>query len=81
MIEAGREQDQACTVRSRQASLLHGLIGNWRFKKELRMPDLIALHEAPGGVVLGGRGLPEVLTDITMIGRREIPGSEASSIT
>jgi len=45
------------------------------------MLDLTALHQALAGVVLGGRGLPEVLTDITVIARREIPGSEASSIT
>jgi len=45
------------------------------------MLDLTALHQALAGVVLGGRGLPEVLTDITVVARREIPGSEASSIT
>jgi GAF domain-containing protein len=45
------------------------------------MPDLTALHESLAGVVLGGRGLPEVLTEITGIARRAIPGSEASSIT
>lgn len=45
------------------------------------MPDLTALHEALAGVVLGGRGLTEVLTEITIIARREMPGSQASSIT
>ncbi|MET0863406.1 MAG: GAF and ANTAR domain-containing protein [Nakamurella sp.] len=45
------------------------------------MNDLTALHEALAGVVLGGRDLPEVLTDITTIARREMHGSEASSIT
>lgn len=45
------------------------------------MPDLTALHEALAGVVLGGRGLAEVLTEITGIARRSLPGSEASSIT
>jgi GAF domain-containing protein len=45
------------------------------------MPDLTALHESLAGVVLGGRGLPDVLTEITSIARRAIPGSEASSIT
>src|SRR6476469_2125918 len=45
------------------------------------MPDLPALHEALSGVVLGGRGLTEVLTEITAIARRAIPGSAASSIT
>jgi GAF domain-containing protein len=45
------------------------------------MPDLTALHEALARVVLGGRDLPEVLTEITGIARRAMPGSEASSIT
>ena len=45
------------------------------------MPDLAALHESLAGVVLGGRGLDEVLTEITGIARRAIPGSQASSIT
>jgi len=45
------------------------------------MPDLTALHQALAGVVLGGRDLIEVLTEITAIARRAIPGSEASSIT
>ena len=45
------------------------------------MPDLTALHEALAGVVLGGRDLTEVLTEITGIARRAMPGSEASSIT
>src|ERR1700712_5202987 len=45
------------------------------------MPDLTVLHKLLAGVVLGGRGLPEVLTEITGIARRAVPGSEASSIT
>ena len=45
------------------------------------MPDLTALHEALARVVLGGRDLTEVLTEIAGIARRAIPGSEASSIT
>ena len=45
------------------------------------MPELTALHEALARVVLGGRELPEVLTEITGIARRAMPGSEASSIT
>jgi len=45
------------------------------------MPDLTALHQALAGVVLGGRDLSEVLTEITGIARRAIPGAEASSIT
>ena len=49
--------------------------------EEPTMPDLTALHEALAGVVLGGRDLTEVLTEITGIARRAMPGSEASSIT
>ena len=45
------------------------------------MPDLTALHEALAGVVLGGRDLTGVLTEIAGIARRAMPGSEASSIT
>lgn len=45
------------------------------------MLDLTALHESLAGVVLGGRGIAEVLTEITGIARKAIPGSEASSIT
>ena len=45
------------------------------------MPDLTALHQALAGVVLGGRGLAEVLTEITGIARTAMPGTEASSIT
>src|SRR6476469_4493979 len=45
------------------------------------MPDLTALHESLAGVVLSGRGLTEVLTEIAGIARRAVPGSEASSIT
>src|ERR1700712_3504810 len=45
------------------------------------MPDLTALHQELARVVLGGRGLTDVLTEITGIARRAIPGAEASSIT
>lgn len=45
------------------------------------MPDLSALHQALAGVVLGGRDLAEVLTEITGIARGAMPGAEASSIT
>ena len=45
------------------------------------MSDLIELHQALAGVVLGGRGLAEVLTEIAGIARRAMPGAEASSIT
>src|ERR1700712_2469691 len=45
------------------------------------MPDLTVLHKLLAGVVLGGRNLPEVLTEITGIARRAMPGSEATSIT
>ena len=39
------------------------------------MPDLTALHQALAGVVLGGRDLTEVLTEIAGIARRAMPGS------
>ena len=45
------------------------------------MPELTALHEALARIVLGGRGLTEVLTEIAGIARREMPGAQASSIT
>lgn len=45
------------------------------------MPDLTALHEGLARVVLDGRDLAEVLTEIAGIARRAMPGSEASSIT
>lgn len=45
------------------------------------MSDLTELHQALAGVVLGGRGLAEVLTEIAGIARRAMPGAEASSIT
>jgi GAF domain-containing protein len=43
--------------------------------------SLGALHQELAGVVLVGRELPEVLTEIVQIARRAIPGSEATSIT
>jgi len=45
------------------------------------MPDLTELHQALARVVLGGRDLTEVLTEIAGIARGAMPGSEASSIT
>ena len=45
------------------------------------MPDLTTLHQALAGVVLGGRDLTEVLTEIVGIARRAMPGAQASSIT
>ena len=39
------------------------------------------LHRELARVVLAGRELPEVLTDVVGIARRAIPGSEATSIT
>jgi len=45
------------------------------------MPGLTVLHQALAGVVLGGRDLTEVLTEIVGIARRAMPGAEASSIT
>jgi GAF domain-containing protein len=43
--------------------------------------SLGALHAELAGVVIVGRELPEVLTEIVQISRRAIPGAEASSIT
>jgi GAF domain-containing protein len=43
--------------------------------------SLGALHQELAGVVIVGRELPEVLTQIVQISRRAIPGSEATSIT
>ncbi|GAA4744876.1 GAF and ANTAR domain-containing protein [Modestobacter marinus] len=43
--------------------------------------SLGALHQELAGVVLVGRELPEVLTEIVQISRRAIPGAEATSIT
>ncbi|WP_222194025.1 GAF and ANTAR domain-containing protein [Modestobacter italicus] len=43
--------------------------------------SLGALHQELAGVVLVGRELPDVLTEIVQISRRAIPGAEASSIT
>ena len=39
------------------------------------------LHRELAGVVLAGRELPAVLTDVVGIARRAIPGSDATSIT
>jgi GAF domain-containing protein len=43
--------------------------------------NLAALHRELAGVVLVGRELPEVLTEVVQIARRALPGSEACSIT
>ena len=43
--------------------------------------SLGALHQQLAGVVLVGRDLDEVLTEIVQISHRAIPGSEATSIT
>ncbi|MCZ2829633.1 GAF and ANTAR domain-containing protein [Modestobacter sp. VKM Ac-2986] len=40
-----------------------------------------ALHERLAGVVLVGRELPEVLTEIVQISRATMPGADATSIT
>jgi len=45
------------------------------------MPDLHALHEDLCQVVLVDRDLEDVLGEISEIGRRSIPGSEAASVT
>jgi GAF domain-containing protein len=43
--------------------------------------SLGALHQQLARVVLVGRELPDVLTEIVQISRRAIPGAEATSIT
>jgi GAF domain-containing protein len=43
--------------------------------------SLGALHQELAAVVLVGRELPEVLTEIVQISHRAIPGAEATSIT
>ena len=43
--------------------------------------SLGALHQELAGVVLAGRQLPEVLTEIVQISRRAVPAADASSIT
>ena len=45
------------------------------------MADLSALHESLSRVVLVDRDLADVLGEITEIGARAIPGSEAASVT
>ncbi|MBB3678611.1 GAF and ANTAR domain-containing protein [Modestobacter versicolor] len=43
--------------------------------------SLSSLHAELAGVVLVGRELPDVLTEIVQISRRAIPGADATSIT
>jgi GAF domain-containing protein len=43
--------------------------------------SLSALHAELAGVVVVGRELPDVLTEIVQISRRAMPGAEAASIT
>ena len=43
--------------------------------------SLSALHAELAGVVVVGRELPDVLTEIVQISRRAMPGTEATSIT
>jgi GAF domain-containing protein len=45
------------------------------------MADLSALHQDLVGVVIAGRPLSEVLTEVSGIARRAMPGSAATSIT
>jgi GAF domain-containing protein len=45
------------------------------------VPDLVTMHENLAKVVLVGRDLTEVLTDITHVALPQIPGAEAASIT
>jgi hypothetical protein len=44
-------------------------------------PDLTTLHEELASVVLVGRNLADVLSEITTVGRRAMPGTDAASIT
>ena len=43
------------------------------------MPEMTKLHEDLARVTLVGRNLNEVLTEITGIARRAMPGPEAAS--
>jgi GAF domain-containing protein len=43
--------------------------------------NLVELHRELACIVLAGRELPEVLTEVVGIARRALPGSEATSIT
>ena len=45
------------------------------------MHDLTQLHDALARVVLADREFPDVLTAITGIAHRAMPGTEAASIT
>ncbi len=45
------------------------------------MQNLIQLHEALAGVVLTDRRVSDVLTEITGIARRAMPGTDAASVT
>jgi GAF domain-containing protein len=45
------------------------------------MSDLRPLHEALATAVATERDLPQMLTDITGVARRSLPGAEATSIT
>ena len=45
------------------------------------MPGLVKLHEDLASVVLVNRDLNEVLSEITRVARRAVPGVEAASIT
>jgi GAF domain-containing protein len=44
-------------------------------------PDQTTLHEELASVVLVGRNLADVLSEITGVGRRAMPGTDAASIT
>lgn len=45
------------------------------------MPDLTTLHQALARVVVAGRDLSEVLSEVAAIARQALPGSQATSIT
>src|SRR5829696_10142137 len=45
------------------------------------MPELVKLHEDLASVVLVNRDLNDVLSEITRVARRAVPGVDAASIT
>jgi GAF domain-containing protein len=47
----------------------------------LSMPNLLKLHQDLAHVVLAGRDPADVLSDITCVAKRAVPGAEAASIT
>jgi GAF domain-containing protein len=68
-------------LRPRRRAPVERLSGASRHRRETVMSDLAALHRDLAHVVLVDRDLADVLGEITNIGRRAIPGSEAASVT